>query len=307
MSGNNLKMVGIIVLFVSLLIGVGLQRVKSIPENAHATLGQLILYIPLPAVCLLTLPDLTWTLDLLSLGLVGWIIFFVAFFLFSLLAKKFRWPQELVACLILTAGFCNSAFIGFPVISVLYGEEALKGAIFLDQAGTFLITSTFGVWIAVTAAHGTLRKSDLFRRVIQFPPFIAFVAGVGLGFLGLRPEGIFREVLERLALLLTPMALVSVGLQLKWSELRAEGKYLCLGLGYKLLFAPLLIYTLYRMIGVDDLTFKVAVTEAAMAPMITSSILASSHGLRPKLAGMMVGVGVPLSALTLSLWHFLLH
>jgi len=44
-----------------------------------------------------------------------------------------------------------------------------------------------------------------------------------------------------------------------------------------------------------------------MAPMITSSILASSHGLRPKLSGMMVGVGVPLSAITLFFWYYLVN
>lgn len=303
MSGNNFTMVSIIILFVSLLVGVGLQRVKSIPENAHSTLGQLILYVPLPAVCLLTLPDLKWSLDLLSLGLVGWIIFFTAFILYPILGKKFSWPKELIACLILTSGFCNSAFIGFPVISALYGEEALKGAIFLDQAGTFLITSTFGVWIAVTTSHGSLHKSELLKRVLSFPPFIAFIAGISLGFLDIRPEGVTREVLERLALLLTPMALISVGLQLKWSELKAEGKYLSIGLGFKLILAPLIIFLIYSLLGVDEMTFKIAVTEAAMAPMITSSILASSHGLKPKLAGMMVGVGVPLSALTLFIWY----
>lgn len=296
-------MVSIIILFISLLIGVGLQRVKSIPENAHSTLGQLILYVPLPAVCLLTLPDLRWSLDLLSLGLVGWIIFLAAFILYPFLGKKFGWPRELVACLILTSGFCNSAFIGFPVISALYGEEALKGAIFLDQAGTFLITSTFGVWIAVTTTHGSLHKIELLKRVMTFPPFVAFIAGITLGFLDIRPTGVTREVLERLALLLTPMALISVGLQLKWRELKAEGRYLALGLGFKLLLAPLLIFVIYSVLGVEALTFKVAVMEAAMAPMITSSILASSHGLKPKLAGMMVGVGVPLSALTLLIWY----
>lgn len=296
-------MVSIIILFISLLIGVGLQRVKSIPENAHSTLGQLILYVPLPAVCLLTLPDLRWSLDLLSLGLVGWIIFLAAFILYPFLGKKLGWPRELVACLILTSGFCNSAFIGFPVISALYGEEALKGAIFLDQAGTFLITSTFGVWIAVTTTHGSLHKIELLKRVMTFPPFVAFIAGITLGFLDIRPTGVTREVLERLALLLTPMALISVGLQLKWRELKAEGRYLALGLGFKLLLAPLLIFVIYSVLGVEALTFKVAVMEAAMAPMITSSILASSHGLKPKLAGMMVGVGVPLSALTLLIWY----
>jgi predicted permease len=44
-----------------------------------------------------------------------------------------------------------------------------------------------------------------------------------------------------------------------------------------------------------------------MAPMITGAILASSYGLKPKLSSMMVGVGIPLSFLTLLFWYFILN
>jgi predicted permease len=48
------------------------------------------------------------------------------------------------------------------------------------------------------------------------------------------------------------------------------------------------------------------VIEAAMAPLITSSILAATNDLHPRLAGVMVGVGVPISFLTLFAWYQLL-
>lgn len=299
-------MVSLIILGVCLLIGIALRQVKSIPQNAHTTLGALILYVPLPAVCLLSLPDLEWNLSLISLALVTWIIFFTAFFLFPHLGKKFNWDKELVGCLILTAGFCNSAFVGFPVIDALFGKEALKHAIFLDQSGSFLIVSSFGIWVALSYSSGKMRKRILFKKILFFPPFIAFLFGISGGLVGWRPEGVTREVLERLAGLLTPMALISVGLQLQWNEIREELRYLTLGLGFKLVVAPLLIFVTYYFSGVDKSILKVAVMEAGMAPMITSSILAASHNLRPRLAGMMVGVGVPLSFATLALWYFIL-
>jgi predicted permease len=300
-------MVSLVTLAIYLLIGIGLQRVKSLPDNAHSTLGALLLYIPVPAVCLLTLPELDWNLSLLSLTLVTWIIFGLAFFLFPYLGKKFSWDKELVGCLILTAGFCNSGFIGYPIIEALYGAQALKHAILLDQSGSFLIVSSFGIWVAITYSSGKMRKRILFKKILLFPPFVAFLLGLLGGVVGWRAEGLTREVLERFASLLTPMALISVGLQLHWSESRQEFRYLVLGLSYKLFFAPLLIFVLYFLVGVDKNIFRIAVMEAAMAPMITSSILAASHNLRPRLAGMMVGVGVPLSFVTLVLWYTLLN
>ena len=296
-----------LLLVVSLLIGVGLQRVKNLPANAHSTLGTLILYVPMPAICLLSLPQMNWNLSLISVVMVAWIVFGVSYFLMSHLGRRFGWSKELTGCLILTTGLSNTSFVGFPVINALYGAEALKTALVLDQMGSFLIVSSIGVWIAVTYSSGHMKKRILFKRILVFPPFIAILVGTVGGLLGWRPDETTRAVLQPLANLLTPMALISVGLQLKWDDLHQEIKYLLTGLSYKLLLAPLIIFVVYYLMGVDKKILQVIVLEAGMAPMITGSILAASHNLRPRLAGMMVGVGVPVSVITLSLWYFLLE
>lgn len=301
-----LEMASLLTLAICLLLGVLLQKVKNLPSNAHTTLGAIILYVPLPALCLLTLPGLEWNVSLISLGLVTWIIFFVSFFGFNFLGKKLGWGRDLIGSMILTSGFCNSAFVGFPVIEALYGKEALKNALFLDQAGTFLIVSTFGVWIAIAYSQGQMRKRALAQKIILFPPFISFLLGIILGAFDFQFEGVSREVLERLANLLTPLALICVGLQLKASDIKEERKHLSIGLSYKLFIAPMVIFLLYWALGIEKNILKVCVMESAMGPMITSSILAQSHGLRPKLAGMMVGVGIPLSFFTMSFWFYIL-
>ena len=299
-------MVSLFTLILCLLLGILLQRSKTLPQNAHLTLGTLILYVPLPAICLLSLPDLKWDFDLLPLGLTAWIGMFVTFFLVKVLGKKFNWSRELQGCLILCAGFGNTSFVGFPVVEALYGKEALKHAIFLDQAGNFLGVSSFGVWVAVSHSSGSLSTSQLFKKIISFPPFIAFVIGIGLGLISVRPEGVFRDVLQNIAALLTPMALICVGLQLKFSGIRNDGKYLAMGLAQKLIIFPILIFGIYSCLDLSSLAFKVSVIESGMAPMVTACILASTHGLRPNLSGMMIGLGVPLSFLTLGIWHWIL-
>ena len=299
-------MVSLLTLVVCLFIGLGLRHVKSIPENTPSTLGTLILYVPLPAVCLLSIPFLEWNSSLISLTLVTWIIFGVAFVFFNFLGQKFKWEKSLIGSLILTAGFCNSAFVGFPVIEALFGKEALKHAIFLDQSGSFLIVSSFGIWLALSYSSGHIRKRLLFKKILLFPPFVAFSLSLLLGAMGWRAEGVIKEILEKLAGILTPMALISVGLQLKLDAIRSEWRYLSLGLIFKLILAPGLIFSLYLLFGVQKYIFNIAVIEAGMAPMITSSILAMTHNLRPRLAGVMLGVGVPLSFLTLSFWYWLI-
>ena len=61
------------------------------------------------------------------------------------------------------------------------------------------------------------------------------------------------------------------------------------------------------MLGKTDLATKVCIIEAAMAPMITGSILASTYGLKPELSSMMVGYGIPISFITIAAWYFLIE
>ncbi len=300
-------MANLVLVLVCLLVGILLQKVKQLPRDAHVVLNVVILHVPLPAIALLSIPNLEWDPALVSLCFVPWILFLFSYLIFRTLGSYLRWEASVVGCLILTAGLGNTAFVGFPVIEALFGREALKLAILLDQPGTFLIVSSLGIWIAVLHSSGRMRKRELARRIFLFPPFVAFLLSIVLGVSGWKAQGDVKTILEKLAAVLTPLALISVGLQLRFGELRDEAKFLSLGLGYKLLVAPLLIFTLYAYLEISPLMYKIAVMEAAMAPMITASILAASHGLAPRLAGLMVGVGVPLSFLTLPLWHALLE
>jgi predicted permease len=296
---ENLILIGL-----CLCIGVLLQRLSSLPANAPMVLNQLILYVILPAVALVNIPFIDWNLKLISLCLMPWLTFALAYLLFNFLGKKFNWPSSLIGCLILTAGFGNTSFVGFPIIEALFGKDALPYAVLVDQPGTFLICSTFGVLIASQYSYGKMPLRNLIKKILTFPFFIAFFIAILLGFFHLGPSGVVKDILGKLAAMLTPIALISVGLQLKWGHMWPERRNLSVGLGYKLIFCPLLIFCLYRFLNLPPLIFKVAVMEAAMAPMITSSILAGTHNLEPRLASMMVGVGIPLSFLTLGFWYF---
>jgi malate permease and related proteins len=81
---------------------------------------------------------------------------------------------------------------------------------------------------------------------------------------------------------------------------------MCL-LAFKLALAPLLILILFAGIfAAEGPVMRVTVSEAAMAPMIGASIVAMDHELDPPLVTLMIGVGIPLSFLTLPAWWYLL-
>lgn len=295
-------MANLLIIFLSLLLGLGLRRIKSVPENAPQTLNQIILYVALPALIFKSIPGLHWNPELMALCLVPWFLFFLAWGVFA----KTTWSDEIKGALILTAGLGNTAFIGFPVIEALYGTEGLRYAIFLDQPGTFLIVSSMGLVVANKYSAGVLRKRDLALRIILFPPFLSFTIALILTSLGWKPSGTGEVILDRLAGMLTPLALISVGLQLRLGDIRTEGRYLYAGLLFKLIISPLIILGFMKALNLTGTFGRVAVMEAAMAPMVTSTIVAQANNLRPKLAGLMLGLGVPLSFFTLLLWKWIL-
>lgn len=298
----------LVLLLICLIAGVLLQRVPSFPSNAAITLNQYVLYAPLPALALYHIPEIRGGPELLYPIAVAWICFGAAWLFFGTLRRTFGWSHKLTGCLILTAGLGNTSFIGFPVIEAAYGKDALGTALLVDQPGSFVVLSTLGIIVATIYSRHEANVKAMASKILLFPPFIGFAVAVLMNVLDLHfPEGV-RGGLLRIGNSVTPVALLAVGLQLRIAKQSKHWGFLGLGLAYKLLIAPAIIFLLYVVaLGGTGTVVRVSVLESAMAPMITASILASSHGLKPRLANMMVGVGIPLSLLTLVLWFALLE
>lgn len=301
-------MENIILIFVCLLLGVFLQRVKDFPANGYKALNQFVIYISLPALALYYIPKIHLNAQLLFPLGVAWIGFAFSFLFFWLLGRAFGWSKKLIGCLILVGGLGNTAFVGFPVIEALYGKEGLETAIIIDQPGTFVVLATFGVMVATLFSRGTPNPSAIAKKIAFFPPFVAFVVACVMN---IAQFDFFEEiqiVCQKLGSTVTPIALIAVGLQLKIEKDSKHWNFLALGLFFKLIITPAFFYILYILIfGQNGKIIEVSIMEAAMAPMITASILASSHGLKPKLSSMMIGFGIPLSFLTLSFWYWILQ
>lgn len=303
-------MINILLVIVSLIIGIFLQRIPDFPDNAPKTLNAYLIYLVLPAIAILYIPDITISTELILPVLVAYIGFFMSWVFFSRLGKLKKWDRSTIGCLIITAGLANTSFIGIPIIKAIYGAEGLKIAILIDQPGSFILVSSFAIIVASIYSDQQKRKRDITKSILAFPPFLFFIIALIMNLIGFKPEGIFRNILTSFTLTLTPIALISVGLQTKVRIQEIKLPTLWLGLAFKLILAPLVIYFLYGWIlsdrPMDQLIYQVSVMEAGMAPMISGSIIAISHGLNPKLASLMVGIGIPLSFLTLMVWYFLL-
>lgn len=298
----------LILLFLCLFLGILIRRFPNFPPNTHTVLNQYILFIALPAMALFYLPEIQLSWSLIFPALIAWLGFILAYIIFKSLGKYFGWSKKLIGCLVLTAGLGNTSFVGIPIISALYGEEGIKTLIIVDLPGTFVVLSTLGVITATAFSSGQPNPKTIAKQIFKFPPFLAFLVGVFMLMLDLHFPSDLKSVWGKLAATVSPIALVSVGFQLRIEKESKHWSFLIMGLAYQLILFPLIIFLLY-IVGfkLDGTMAKVCVVEAAMAPMITGAILAVTYGLKPRLANMMVGIGIPVSFITIAGWYYFLE
>jgi predicted permease len=296
----------IILLILCFVAGILLRRARLMPDNAPATLNSFIIHISVPALVLLYIHELKLSGDIVLVVAMAWLCFGLAAGFFWLVGRYLKFSRGTVGALILTGGMGNTAFFGLPMIAAYYGRQGMATGIIIDQTGSFLVLSTLAIIVAGIYSSGRPTAASIVRSILRFPPFIALAVALLL-LPVVYPEWLV-VVLKRLGDTLAPMALLSVGLQLRLGHLAGNGQKLAIGLGFKLLLVPLLIFLLYvPLLGAHGQAIQVTLFEAAMPPMIAASIIAQEHDLDPNLATLMVAVGLPLSFLTLSGWWWVLQ
>ena len=298
-------MSALLLLFVCLALGVVVKRYAGPPAGLAQNLNWWVLNIALPALVLDLMPRIHLDPHLWFPVDSMWLVFLGAWLLFALIGHYRGWSRGRIGALVLVSGLGNTSFMGYPMIEALRGKEGLSLAVIGDQVGTFVALAVGGVAVTAVYAGRKLMPAEVLRRILLFPSFLALVGGLVVGALGGWPDAV-HLVLERVGASLTPLALFSVGLQFRLHLGRSQLGALGLGLGWKMLVAPLLCYLIGIATGVGGLVLTVGVLQAAMAPMISAAILAEQYELEPTLANTVLGAGILLSLVTVPLANMLL-
>lgn len=297
-------------LIIFLFIGFGfvLAQTTWVSKNASAWLNQMAIYVCLPALILLHVPSLRPTLGLLPLIVVPWTLLLVTLVCVLPIAQRMGWSKEVTAVLLVLLPLGNTSFLGFPLVQALLGPDHLPLAVVYDQFGSFLMVSTYVLWVLAWYATGTPPTAGvMFKRLAQFPPFVALIIAVIFGHQWLGEVGL--AVADGLAELLLPIVTIAIGLSLK---LRLPKPYLhplIFGITAKLLLLPAVAVVLMIALGhvwtIETSVARVAVLEASMPAMITAGALLSQAKLAPDLANATVAWSVLLSVLTVPVWFWL--
>ncbi|WP_045770768.1 AEC family transporter [Xanthomonas albilineans] len=288
-----------------LALGKLFARLRVLPPNTTDVLNAVVLYLCLPASVLMYVPRLQLDRTLLGLVLTPWL--FTAATVLAVLALRtpLRLRREQQAVLLLCVALGNTSFIGYPMVHALLGEAALPYAVVYDQFGTFVLLSSFGLYVlARYSGEAPPSPKQTLSRMARFPPLWALAFALTL--MPVRPPTWIASGLQHLADAMLPLVMLAVGFSIQLRLPRDELVPLAAGLALKLLLLPALVWLLSLALGLRGQLLQANVLESAMPTMITAALLAISHRLAPRLAAALVGYGILLSLLTLPAWLWVL-
>lgn len=284
-------------IFTALFIGYIINKADIFPKDTHIILNQFILYISLPAMALLQIPKLTLSYEVVIPVLIAWSVMSLSALFIFYTSKMLGFTKNTTGALMLVGVLGNTSFLGIPIIKAYLGEEALGYVLMYDQLGSFIALSTYGTFVSVYFSNTKdVNVGAILKKIATFPPFLSLL--VALFFIGTSFHPIVLSVLVSLSNTIVPLALVAVGLQLKFKIHSDELKPFMLTLMTTLVIAPLIAYGMTVLFSWQNLASQVSIMEASMGPMITAGAVASMSGLAPRLSSSIIGYGTLLSFLT---------
>lgn len=269
------------VLFAMMGVGYFCSRKNFLNNEMTTGIGNLVLFITIPAMLFLSLANTEIGRDMLiNFGTVV-VLQFVGMLIYG---RVLRWyykvrhfPREHLDMLELTAVSVNSAFIGFPIAALFFGEV---GVVYMSAAvlGLNLYLWSIGLYVIQGAKKESPREKihTLLKGAIN-PSISSITLGLLAAIFGVMaymPEFIVT-FLNNLGSISTPLSLIYIGALTGNSGIRAllrERKTLEASI-IKMIALPLMSFCLIYFLPIDPLVKAVyfvamSLPAAAIVPMI---------------------------------------
>ncbi len=199
----------------------------------------------------------------------------------------------------------NLAYVGFPVILAMCGEEGFRQA---AVTSAVLIPTMNFLAVAVLELSRPARRGfgAALLRVLANPLVVAALGSLGLSAANWRPWPWLGSTLQVLSEFALPGALLALGAQLQIGRWRRVVAPAAAATGIKLFLVPLAGLALLRWVGAGALEQQVAVLLLASPTAVASYSVAAELGGDTDLAGACVLLTTAGAVLAFLGWSFVL-
>ncbi|MDQ0393167.1 AEC family transporter [Labrys monachus] len=294
-------------IFALILAGFLVRRLGVLGPAATTELNRFVVYLALPALLFDIIAHTRWA-DVWQPGFIG-AFGLSSFAVFALtVAARRRGPRHLADAAIdgLNAGYANTGFIGFPLVLVALGREALAPA---AVATIITVCVLFAVAIVLieTGLQTEKRRGRLAMKVARSlarnPLLVAPLLGALVPICGLAVPDPVEAFLKLLGGAAAPCALVTLGLFLAQKRAQSApdtGSTAAL-VGLKLVLQPVLAWGLATFVfGLSPLLTHTAVLLAALPTGTGPFMLAEFYRREAQVTSRVILASTVVSILTVS-------
>ena len=260
-----------VVLFIIVILGYVACKLGYMGDKFDKKLSSIVVDITCPLLVLSSvmgddLPDRTLILPLLGVGFLTYIILLVFGFWVPRLISKSHDDQGMIGFALM---FANVGFIGYPIVSSIFGPHAVFYAALLNMPNTFFI---FTAGVMLIKGEYSLKQFN--PKVLISPAMLgAFLADIIA-----RPVTMVGNITVPAALMIIGSSMAKLPLR----DIIGSTKVYITAL-LRLTVVPLSIYFLFKVCGVNDMVNNINTVVIAMPVASFGTMFCLKYGRDPSL------------------------
>lgn len=266
----------IVKLSIAIFIGYIAAKTKYVPSNSKEVISKVVLKITLPFLILTSLLSKEFSPETAKNCLVvvaaGVVVMTVLFLVGWLTAKIFRLPKATQAVHAVMTASGNIVFLGYPVLTAVYGAEGLLYGVVYGITNDLLLWSV-GVYSIYKASSGESPKSAL-KKLINTNTITIAIA-IPLMLIGLKLPPVINDALTNIGGLTTYLSMLFIGFTL--AEIKIHKIYKRFSMFaviiIKMLVAPIVVVMILNGMELGHIVCGAIALEVAMPAQTIMSIM----------------------------------
>ena len=293
----------LMILFLVILVGFILFKVKIMTVEFNKLLTRLLLDITLPAMILASVMEQTQRPEMktvLTVLAIAFALYFVVLPLISVvLVKVLRIPKAEQGLYIFMNIFSNIGFMGFPMIDAIYGSDAVFYAAIFNLIFNLCIYM-LGVPIM---RYGTGQKTEFNAKSLLTPGIILSLTAIVIYFFNIPCHKVLADAVDMIGSITSPVAMLLIGATLARMDINAvftEWRIYPFSL-IKQILIPLLLWFPLKWLVHDELILGISLIMISMPIANTAVLFATEYDGNEMLAAKTVFITTVMSIGTIPL------
>lgn len=294
----------VLVLFLLIFAGFVCVKAGAIKAEYKKAFSDLLIYLIVPAMIInsyITEFNERIFNNLISAFMLS-IVFIILGLAITLIAsfklKDKNAPIAKFACI-----FSNAAYMGFPLIQALFGEEGLiYASAYVTVFNIFLWTIGFGM------VSGKTNAKEIIHTICTTPVIISVIIGLVIFIFRIPVPKIIQQPLSYIGNMNTPLSMIITGILIANSSFKKliKNKLLFFVVGVRMFLIPLVCLFVFYILNIRGTVANIVLLLEACPSAAITSVFAVQFNYDENLAAGTVVITTFLSIITLPLFAYLI-